>query len=191
MTTTLPILIDLPERLESARLLLRIPLPGDGPELNAAVVESLDSLSPWMEWAQRAPTLDESEANVRQAHLDFLGRRSLRFHLYRKDTSTLVGCAGLERIDWRVPRFEIGYWCRTSKQGRGFTTEAAGALANLAFDQLGAARVEIRVDPRNAASLAIPPKLGFVHEATLVSEALDGRGALRDTAIFARLKERG
>ena len=32
-----PLLIDVPERIETERLLLRCPQPGDGPALNAAV----------------------------------------------------------------------------------------------------------------------------------------------------------
>ena len=30
---------------------------------------------------------------------------------------------GLHRIDWAVPKFEIGYWARTSHAGRGYITE--------------------------------------------------------------------
>ena len=37
-----PILRDFPESFETERLLVRSPLPGDGPEMHAAVDESLD-----------------------------------------------------------------------------------------------------------------------------------------------------
>ena len=43
-----PILRDFPEAFETGRLLIRSPMPGDGPELHAAVRESMDELLPWM-----------------------------------------------------------------------------------------------------------------------------------------------
>ena len=59
----------------------------------------------------------------------------------------------------------------------------------LAFEALGANRVEIRCDGRNARSLAVPARLGFVPEATLRNHCRDGRGELRDTRIFAMTPE--
>ncbi len=38
----------LPERLETPRLVLRVPRPADAPALNAAVVESFQELTLWM-----------------------------------------------------------------------------------------------------------------------------------------------
>ena len=58
----------------------------------------------------------------------FQARSELRLHLYLKGTETLVGIAGLQDIDWDVPKFEIGYWCRTSFTGHGYTTEAVRAI---------------------------------------------------------------
>lgn len=43
-----PILMDFPESFETERLLIRSPLPGDGPEMHAAIKESLGQLTPWM-----------------------------------------------------------------------------------------------------------------------------------------------
>jgi hypothetical protein len=45
-----PILQDFPASCEPERLLIRSPLPGDGPEMHAAIDESLGDLLPWMDW---------------------------------------------------------------------------------------------------------------------------------------------
>jgi hypothetical protein len=45
-----PILQDFPASFETERLLIRSPLPGDGPEMHAAIDESLGDLLPWMDW---------------------------------------------------------------------------------------------------------------------------------------------
>jgi hypothetical protein len=71
-----------------------------------------------------------------------LQRSELRLHLYLRGTDTLVGSSGLQGIDWEVPTFEIGYWCRTGFTGRGYITEAVLGITAFAFDTLGARRVE-------------------------------------------------
>ena len=185
---TPPILREFPHSFESARLLIRRPEPGDGAELNAAVRETWADLHEWMPWAIRRPTVEESEEVVRRAHAKFLSREDLMLFLFLKGSKTLVGGSGLHRIDWQVPRFEIGYWCRERFQGKGYVTEAAGAIADFAERELGARRVEIRCDSQNERSLAIPPRIGFKREARL---SCDRRhhlsGELRDTLVFARV----
>jgi RimJ/RimL family protein N-acetyltransferase len=158
-----PILRDFPESFEAERLLIRCPLPGDGAEVYAAVSESLDELRPWMPWARERLTADVEEENMRQARAAFLERRDLMLLLFLKGTGTLVGGSGLHRIDWSVPRFEIGYWCRTRFAGQGYITEAVRGITVFALDHLGARRVEIRCDSLNRRSarrraLRLPPR---------------------------------
>lgn len=75
--------------------------------------------------------------------------------LFLKETGALVGGSGLHRIDWSVPKFEIGYWCRTRFAGHGYITEAVRGLGAFAFDQLGTRRVEILCDSRNHRSVRV------------------------------------
>jgi RimJ/RimL family protein N-acetyltransferase len=184
-----PILVDFPEHFETERLLLRSPLPGDGPELYAAVRGSIDELTPWMAWPKEHRTVEDSEASARRARVAFLARSELRLHIYLKGTDTLVGIGGLQGIDWDVPKFEVGYWCRTSFTGNGYITEAVRAITSFAFDALGARRVEIRCDPRNLKSARVAERAGFTLEATLHNNELGTDGTLRDTMIFAMTPE--
>ncbi len=162
------IVMDFPAQLESERLLLRSPRPGDGPVINAALRESWPELKTWMIWAAaEPPAVYESEAWAREGYARFVTRRDLPLLVFLKDGKTLVGSSGLHRIDWSVPRFEIGYWLHTAHTGRGYMTEAVATMTRFAFDTLGARRVEIRMDARNTRSAAVPQRLGFVHEGTL------------------------
>ena len=162
-----PILMDFPESFETERLSIRGPLLGDGQELHAAIRESIEELTPWMAWPKEHRTVDDSEASSRRARLAFLGRSELRLHLYLKGTDTLVGSSGLQGIDWDVPKFEIGYWCRTKFTGRGYMTEAVLDITAFAFDALGARRVEIRCDSRNLPSARVAERAGFLLEGEL------------------------
>lgn len=183
------ILRDFPSGFDSDRLTIRAPQPGDGAALNAAVCESLNELRPWLPWAQKAPTLAESEETVRKAHARFLLREDLWLLLFLKGTQTVVGSSGLHDLEWSIPRFEIGYWARTAYAGQGYITEAVAAISAFAFDTLGAERLVIRCDAKNARSAAVARRADFVHEGTF---ACDHRcpltGELRDTLTFGKIR---
>jgi len=180
-----PILIDFPESFETERLLIRSPLPGDGQELHAAVGESIEELTPWMPWPKEHRTVEDSEASARRARVAFLQRSELRLHLYLKGTDTLVGSSGLQGIDWEVPKFEIGYWCRTGFTGRGYITEAVLGITEFAFDALGARRVEIRCDSRNLPSARVAERAGFLLEGELHNNEVGADRRLANTLIYA------
>ncbi|ALO65844.1 hypothetical protein AS189_04225 [Arthrobacter alpinus] len=52
-------------------------------------------------------------------------------------------------------------------QGKGYATEAARAVLELALDQLDFYRVEARLDARNAGSAGICERLGMQREGVL------------------------
>ena len=184
-----PILRDFPYSLETERLIIRGPLPGDGLTVRTAVIESHEALKEWMPWAVNVLSEEDYEVRVREGQLRFLGREDLWMLLFLKGTDTLVGSSGLTRINWDVPKFEIGYWVRTGYGGNGYITEAVQAITEFAFDTLGARRVEIRCDALNERSAAIPRRLGFVHEGTLrADERHHLTNQLRDTMVFAKVR---
>ena len=187
-----PLLIDVPERLATERLVVRVPRSGDGAAVNAAVRASHAELAPWMPWAVTLPSVDESEAYCRRAHAKFLLREDLAMFVFAGGADDregeLVGATGLHRIDWPLRSFEIGYWRRTGCEGRGFMTEAVRAMARMAFDALGARRVEIRMDDRNVASWQLAERAGFTLEALLRFDSLTPAGEPRSTRIYARVR---
>jgi RimJ/RimL family protein N-acetyltransferase len=182
-----PLLIDIPEEIETERLIVRIARPGEGAAVNEAIHESFAELQPWMPWAQTCPTPDETEAHGRRAHARFHAREDLTYRGWLKDTRRFVVATGLHRFDWSVPRFEIGYWVRTSLAGQGFACEAVGAMSRLAFDTLGAKRIEIRCDARNERSWRVAERCGFELEGTLRCDSRGVDGSIRDTRVYSRV----
>jgi RimJ/RimL family protein N-acetyltransferase len=183
-----PILRDFPARLDTERLTLRAPAAGDGPANYAAIADSLDELRPWMPWACELLSVETQEAVMRRAHADFVARTDLMLLIFLKGTGTMIGSTGLHRIDWRVPRFEIGYWLRTGYTGRGYMTETVHAVAGFAFDTLGARRVEIRCDQANTRSAAVAQRCGFELEGILHNHTRHHlTDALINMMVFARV----
>lgn len=184
-----PLLIGVPEQFETERLLIRMPLPGDGKAVYEAIQASLEPLRRWMPWAQKEQTEEETEINVREAHVKYLQRLDLRLHIFHKETGEFIGCSGLHRMNWQVPKFEIGYWIDIRHGGRGYMTEAVRGITDVAFRVLNARRVEIRCDTENVKSRAIPERLGFDLEGILRHDQFDpATRRVRDTCVFAKIR---
>jgi len=185
-----PILREFPDHIETERLLIRCPMPGDGAPMRQAVLQSQETLKEWLPWAVNVESEEGYETRVREGRLKFLAREDLWLVVILKETGQIIGGSGLHRIDWSVPKFEIGYWLHTAHTGKGYITEAVDALTAFAFDTLYAERVEIRCDSKNVRSAAVARRLNFTHEATLCR---DGRhhltNELRDTYIFVKLRQ--
>ena len=183
-----PVLLDLPESIASPRLEIRPPRPGDGPMVFAAVCESLADLRRFpasMSWALAEPSLESSEKYCRESYANFIARRDMPFLLVLKESGVLVGQSGLHRIDWKVPKFEVGFWGRSSHHGQGLVTEGVGAIVDFAFGTLGARRIEALCDDANERSWKVCERLGFVLEGTLRNERVDPGGTLRNTRVYA------
>jgi RimJ/RimL family protein N-acetyltransferase len=184
-----PILMNFPHSFETERLVIRCPLPGDGALVYEAATETLELLKPWMDWAQKPLDQVEMEANIRQAYCQFLERSDLRFHLFEKGSNLFVGSSGLHRIDWRIRKFEIGYWCRKKMMGKGYITEAVRGLTVFAFEILKANRIEIRCDQRNVRSRKVAERLGYTLEGVLRNDQLSADLRLRNTCIYSMIPE--
>lgn len=61
---------------------------------------------------------------------------------------------------WRLPEF--GFILHPDFWGQGIATEASRAFIDYAVSSLGATELRADVDPRNAASLGVLKRLGFV-----------------------------
>jgi RimJ/RimL family protein N-acetyltransferase len=165
--------------------------PGDAGLLKDAVDSSLDHLRPWMPWAHEAPIPIEQVVDLlRRFRGQFDLGQDFVYGILSGEESEVVGGTGLHTRSG-AGSFEIGYWIRANRAGQGLCTEAAAALTRVGFELCGADRIEIRVDPANAASRAIPRKLGFVEEGTLrgVFHGPDGAPQQRDAVVFALLRD--
>ncbi|MDM5155385.1 GNAT family N-acetyltransferase [Bacillus sp. DX1.1] len=184
-----PLLIEIPSNLDTESLLLRMPKPGDGEKVNAAIQASINELQPWLPFAQIIPTVTDTEINLRSAHIQFLNRDSLRFLIFLKGSEEFIGTCSLHNIDWAKPQFEVGYWIDTRFSGNGYMTEAIHELTHFAMVDLKARRLEIRCESTNTKSRTIPEKLGYELEGILRNEDFSADGKrLTDTCIYAKIQ---
>jgi RimJ/RimL family protein N-acetyltransferase len=156
-----------PYRIATPRLVLRCWEPRDAPLLKDAVDTSIEHLLPWMPWAAYEPQSLEQKVELLR---HFRGRFDLGqdfvYGIFDRDESAVVGGTGFH-LRVGPGAYEIGYWIRASRAGEGLGSEATAALTRVAFELTDVARIEIRCDPANERSRAIPRKLGYTEEATL------------------------
>ncbi|TDL30946.1 N-acetyltransferase [Jeotgalibacillus sp. S-D1] len=185
-----PILLDFPEEFSTDRLLIRAPKPGDGEAVWEAINASRADLKPWLHFASKEETKEAVEANIRESQIRFLSREDLRLLVFLKDTGQFVGSSGLHRINWDIPKFEIGYWIDSRMSGKGYMTEAVEGITDFAFSTLKAKRVEIRCNSKNSNSIKIPEKLAYTLEGVLRNDLFDEvLNESADTCVFAKIAE--
>jgi len=175
---------NLPQQLETQRLLLRLPQPADVEALHAAIELSRPELEPWMPWAAQQTRLETDEF-CRKARLRHAAAEGLDVIMVEKTSGEIIGAGGYPRLDWELPKFEIGYWCRSDRAGRGLVSEMTAMLALYAFEQLAAARVELFIDAENVRSIAVAERLGFRLEGLLRCDSRNSRGQLRNMSVYA------
>ena len=97
--------------------------------------------------------------------------------------------SGLFCVDEGRQCLEIGgTYYRPRLRGSGFNRRVKAMMLERAF-ACGIRRVEFRVDARNARSQAAMKKLGAVREGVLRGDRITWTGHVRDTVLFAILKD--
>jgi RimJ/RimL family protein N-acetyltransferase len=113
--------------------------------------------------------------------------RNRTFVLFEGDE--LAGMSSYLGIDENRRVLEIGgTYYRPHLRGSGFNRRVKDMMLKRAFD-CGIRRVEFRVDRRNERSQAAMTKLGAVREGVLRADRITWTGHVRDTVLFAILKE--
>lgn len=174
--------------LRTRRLVIRPIAPGDDAHIHPAVKESLEHLSFWLPWATPGYRRADTKAFVRASMRAFERGEDFALLMFTKK-GELVGGTGLHPRGGRdAPHFEIGYWVRTSAASRGYATEAVKALLRYGLRKDRTHRIEIRCDPRNAASLRVIKKCGLEKEGLLRQVARGANGRFIDLYVFSKLR---
>ncbi|WP_207891497.1 GNAT family N-acetyltransferase [Nocardioides jejuensis] len=143
--------------LATDRLVLRLMQPGDAPAL--AAYRSDPAVAALQGW-DLPFTLADAERFV--AEVGALGWPVLDDwqQVAIELDGTMVGDIGVHRTpDGHVAT--IGYTLARDAQGRGYATEAVGAMITL-LEAEGVRRIDAATDPDNAASARLLGRLGFV-----------------------------
>ncbi|EKF41883.1 N-acetyltransferase GCN5 [Nitratireductor indicus C115] len=140
--------------LVTERLVLRIPRDDDVTELvELANNRRLAEMLARMPHPYRLQDADAFLTRVRNG-----GMKGCTYAITLSESGAFIGCAGLEN---RETGLEIGYWIGEPYWGRGYATEAAHALVDLAFRATDIDRLNVSCRVTNTASRRVIHKCGF------------------------------
>lgn len=152
--------------LTEGKITLRTPRLEDAPVHCEAVLESLSEVGRWLDWTHEGYGVDESSAFIARAISGHENGEMYEFLIFDAAGAFLGGC-GLNRLDTRFLKSNLGYWVRTGATGRGIATAATRMLAVFGFEQLGLQRIEIIAAVGNVASQRVAEKVGAQREGVL------------------------
>jgi RimJ/RimL family protein N-acetyltransferase len=164
-----------PGVIRTPRLLLRPWAAADAQSLRPVLERNRSHLEPWIPvHVASLVSLEALAGRLSRFADDFTAGRGFRYALFAVSDSRLLGEADMfpRNASGRVPlaqadRVELGYWLDRDETGRGFATEAAGALLDVAKTLASITQVEIRCETGNEPSRRVPPRLGFTLAATV------------------------
>jgi len=160
---------------------------GDAAEMYALVDTHRAHLREWLGWVDGTRNTGDMRRYAQYAEAQFESR--LAFDYAISVGGAIAGSIGLHALDWSNRNAQIGYWLAPTARGRGAVTRACATLVTFALRQLALQRLEIRCAVANARSRAVPERLGFLYEGTLV-EAHALHGQFHDLALYATTASR-
>jgi len=184
-------LLDLPTRLETGRLLLRPYQAGDGPVYFAAGQRNRQHLQRYeADNSILSPKSEaEAEALVRTLAADWVSRNCFFLGAFDKVSGEFVAQVYIGPVNWETPEFEVGFMADQAHEGRGFVTEAVRAALGFIFENLEAQRVSLSCAETNLRSQHVAERCGFRREGHLRQAKRQPDGSLGDTLIYGLLRE--
>lgn len=134
-------------------------------ELFALIEENRVYLREWMPWVDANGKIEDTQKFIQMSRQQYADNSGLQVGIWY--LGKIAGVLGFARRDPVNRGAEIGYWVSAAYQGRGLVTRACRAVIDYAFAELDLHRLEIRCDPQNVKSRAIPERLGFQQEGML------------------------
>ncbi len=168
----------MPLPLQTERLVIR-PYRDD----DATALHEVFGSPEVMRWTPSAPSKDVEETRQRLARtMAFTLRQPPGLGLWAlelKTSSEFLGQVGVFPVEGKGPDVEVAYELAPRVWGHGYATEAARALVEYGFGELGLRRIVALILPDNARSRNVASKCGMTLEGP-------GRFYGLDLLVYAR-----
>jgi RimJ/RimL family protein N-acetyltransferase len=182
-----PILLDIPERFETKRLLISAYENGDGEEFFQLIQSNYSHLQEELSEIHTLNSIEDAEEYVRYKRIAWLSRERFVPKIVEKSTGRMIGQLWIEP-KWDRMIFEIGYFVEEKSQGKGYITEAVKKTMEFLFNELRANKLEIHTKATNLKSAGVAERCGFTKEAQLRERGRTNEGEVVDLQIFGLLR---
>jgi ribosomal-protein-alanine N-acetyltransferase len=180
-------------RLETERLVLRVPRTGDVGEIRRLTRHNHAHLRPW----NPAPPPGEDPSSITEVSKTVLRQRrdwkrgvGYVFMLALRDApARFVGKIALNGVmRGAMHGAYLGYWMDVDHVGNGLVTEGIRAVLDWSFGAAALHRIQAAIMPCNERSLRVVEKLGFRREG-YAERYLQIAGTWEDHVLFAKTRE--
>ncbi|GAA5200040.1 GNAT family protein [Rugosimonospora acidiphila] len=140
----------------------------------------------FMDWGPNSPR--DTVAFLAEAHDEASAtpRSNYTLAVVVRANDELIGAVHLGETSGEHRRGELGYVLARSHWRKGYATEAAAAVLDFGFREVGFHKVTATCDPDNTRSARVLKKIGMRYEGRLRQHLLI-RGQWRDRLAFAAL----
>ncbi len=177
-----------PEEIVSERIILRKHKIELAQTMFKYVNRDRVRLGRFLPWVPFIREVEDEVKYIESTHQKWADGTLFDYGVFRREDEMYMGNFGVHHIDWSNEHIELGYWILGDHEGKGYVGEAVKALEKVAFN-LGFQRIEIRCDPANKRSAAVPQKCGYRQEGHFRKDSKDKDGNLHDTLIFAKIRD--
>jgi len=162
-------------------LQLALVSPAFAPRYLEVVRREREYLSQWLAWPPHAENEEFFLNFIKRSLHDYAEGKSLVCAMLYHDT--VVGNISFNSINHELGKVEIGYWLSSDYQGQGIVSKSVAKLIEMAFIELGMAKVQISAAVENQASRNVCERLGFTQEG-IITRAENLNGRIVDHAVY-------
>jgi ribosomal-protein-alanine N-acetyltransferase len=182
--------LEIPERIEAGRIILRPYQAGDGPWFYAMSQRNRAHLARYEaeNVVMSIQSEQDAEVLVRELAAAWEARDYFFMGAFVKGTGEFVAQVYIGPVHWDVPEFEIGFFVDVDHEGQGYVTEAVRAAMGFIFEHLQAHRVRLECDDTNVRSRRVAERCGMVLEGHIRENKRNADGTLSGTLHFRLLR---
>jgi len=170
--------------LETERLILREYTQGDMNDVH--IYASDPAVAKHMIWGPNTPEETAGFIDMVLGMRLQVPRRNFELALVLKENNQMIGGAGLQISEPK--QGEVGYCLSKHYWKQGYASEAAAALLEFGFEELGLHRIYATCRPGNIGSARVMQKIGMAYEGHL-REHMWHKGRWNDSYLYAILEQ--
>ena len=184
-------MLELPSKLETARLTIRKYEKGDGKDLFQLLEtgNNREFLIEHIDEASIVKTEKDAEIRIQELSNDWINRTRFVMGIWMKSSGKYIGHIWIEPNKWEVPSFELGWFLERSHQGKGIATEASKAAIRLLFENFDAHKIIVITRDDNTHSSRLTERLGFNKEGHLREHIIKKDGSRVGLIYYGMLKK--
>ena len=160
------------------------PLRGEGFVLRVWTDADTAAYKAAMQDAENRRWLNEYDENAAEIDAVRVAGQMLALTIADAGSDAFLGFVALLMKEQRVG--ELAYMVVPAARGRGLAPAAVRLVGGWAFATLELPRLQLRIDPANAASIRVAERCGYRFEGVLRS-VFELRGTRIDSAMYSRL----